>query len=549
MFSAINAPVKDVLLLAKPFNLFFVLFGNEAGLSFWWYGRLLALLLVSFELCIIITKKNKIISLCGMLVIAMSAAVQWWYSTSIVDMLIFGQLALVMIDIFMRTSKLKAKIISAIGVFISIISYVFVFYPAWQVSFGYVFFAIFLWILVKNWKTYKINLKDTIIIGTVIIAVAGIGARYYILSKDTLHTIMNTSYPGERFEIGEKALTNAFSYTYTMFFAYSPIVNPCEYSGMLSIFPIPMIVAIVYLIRNKKGKMFLIPLLLVSLVYTIWITTGTNEIFAKISLLYMTEAKRIAIPLGLAQIYILMYLISNFDKDTKFLPEKYSGVIAFIAAIIIFKLTIQSAPMDYMGPMKSCISGIFLLAVIYSICNMQNKRSRNYLLGLLMCAAILTGAYVNPIIKGTDVIYKKPFSNKIQEIIADDNDSVWISDATSIVGGNYLLANGAKVINSTNIYPNEELYTKLLGNKREEYKEIWNRYAHIAVEIVEGDTSVELANLDVVKINININDLQRINVKYVASYRSDLERFNSETTELTKIYGEDGCYIYIVNYI
>ena len=63
MFTVIHAPVADILMLAKPFTSAYFL-GNDIGLSFWWYGRLIALLLVSFEFCMVITKKNKLVSLC-----------------------------------------------------------------------------------------------------------------------------------------------------------------------------------------------------------------------------------------------------------------------------------------------------------------------------------------------------------------------------------------------------------------------------------------------------------------------------------------------------
>lgn len=113
MFTIIHAPVLDVLTIGKPFTLGY-LFGNKIGLSFWWYGRLIALMLVSFEFCMMITKKKKLVSLCGMLMISLAPAVQWWYSNFLPDLLIFGQLVLLMINKFLETDKLKTKILSAI---------------------------------------------------------------------------------------------------------------------------------------------------------------------------------------------------------------------------------------------------------------------------------------------------------------------------------------------------------------------------------------------------------------------------------------------------
>ena len=62
MFTVSNGPVIDLLLLGRPFQIGFILFGNNAGFSFYWYIRLIAMLLGSYELCMILTNKNKKIS-------------------------------------------------------------------------------------------------------------------------------------------------------------------------------------------------------------------------------------------------------------------------------------------------------------------------------------------------------------------------------------------------------------------------------------------------------------------------------------------------------
>ena len=225
MFTVIHAPVADILMLAKPFTSAYFL-GNDIGLSFWWYGRLIALLLVSFEFCMVITKKNKLVSLCGMLMIALAPATQWWYSNFLPDILIYGQLAIVLMDLWLKTDKLKVKILSAIGIFICAISYVFTFYPAWSIPFAYVFLAVFIGLIIQNKKNYHFHKRDALIMAIVILAVAGMGIRYYLISHDTIKSITGTSYPGERFEVGGDGIVNVFGYVYNMFTPYKNMQNP-----------------------------------------------------------------------------------------------------------------------------------------------------------------------------------------------------------------------------------------------------------------------------------------------------------------------------------
>ena len=81
---------------------------------------------------------------------------------------------------------------------------------------------------------------------------------------------------------------------------------------------------------------------------------------------------------------------------------------------------------------------------------------------LLIPVAILTGATVHPIQKGISVLTDKPVAKKTQEIVSQDKENnLWICDSTNFMTNNYLLASGAKIINSTNLYTNFDLYKTL----------------------------------------------------------------------------------------
>ena len=111
MYSSIFVPIKDILILARPFNIGYLLFGEEYGLSIYWYGRLILLLLITFEMCMLITDKKKLPSLIGAILITGSPVVSWFYSNYIVDLLISGQLCLLMLNSLLTTKNKKLKII------------------------------------------------------------------------------------------------------------------------------------------------------------------------------------------------------------------------------------------------------------------------------------------------------------------------------------------------------------------------------------------------------------------------------------------------------
>lgn len=555
MFSQLNQPILDILSIGKPFTLGALILGASRGYSFLWAASIIALLLVSFEFCMVISKNNKLASLLGMLLISFSASTQWWQCYNIFT---WGMLAIVLFDKFMLTKKFSTKILCSIGIFISGISYIFYFYPTWQVPYGYIYLAVLIWVIIKNWKEYKINKKDILLIIAIILAIGAILGIYFVKSADALKLITGTDYPGKRFETGGKEIKTIFSYVYSIIFPYKidTIGNPCELSSMISFYPIPMLIALIYLVRNIKTKKhfsFLIPMLIISIVYSIFMVFGVNEMFAKITLLYMTPAGRLAVPLGFSQILLIVYMLGNFTKDDIILKNeiiKKAGTV--LASILIMYIALKT-DMNILQnhPMYIYICGLILVYGIYQIVNINEEKNKKRLIMLLIPVAILTGATVHPIQKGISVLTDKPVAKKTQEIVSQDKENnLWICDSTNFMTNNYLLASGAKIINSTNLYTNFDLYKTVLGeeeSQKPEVRYVYNRYSHINMEITEDKNDIELVQQDSIKISLTSEKIRELGVKYILTTR-DLDQFDTEDVKYQKIYDEDGMIIYHVEY-
>lgn len=555
MFSQLNQPILDILSIGKPFTLGALILGASRGYSFLWAASIIALLLVSFEFCMVISKNNKLASLLGMLLISFSASTQWWQCYNIFT---WGMLAIVLFDKFMLTKKFSTKILCSIGIFISGISYIFYFYPTWQVPYGYIYLAVLIWVVIKNWKEYKINKKDILLIIAIILAIGAILGIYFVKSADALKLITGTDYPGKRFETGGKEIKTIFSYVYSIIFPYKidTISNPCELSSMISFYPIPMLIALIYLVRNIKTKKhfsFLIPMLIISIVYSIFMVFGVNEMFAKITLLYMTPAGRLAVPLGFSQILLIVYMLGNFTKEDIILKneiiKKAGTVLASISIMYIALKTDMNILQNH--PMYIYICGLILVYGIYQIVNINEEKNKKRLIMLLIPVAILTGATVHPIQKGISVLTDKPVAKKTQEIVSQDKENnLWICDSTNFMTNNYLLASGAKIINSTNLYTNFDLYKTVLGEEKSQKPEVryvYNRYSHINMEITEDKNDIELVQQDSIKISLTSEKIRELGVKYILTTR-DLDQFDTEDVKYQKIYDEDGMIIYHVEY-
>ena len=543
MFTVANSPVADILLIGRPFQIGFLLFGNDMGLSFYWYARLVAMLLGSYELCLILTKRNKKVSFVGMIMITFSAAVQWWYC---MDTLIWGQIVIVLIDKFMNTSKKRNKYLCALGILIAGLSYIFVLYPAWQISFGYLFLAIVIWILIKNIKygNYKFTKHDIAVIIVTLLCIVLILGRWYLKSADTMTAEMNTDYPGERQEVGGGAY-NLYSYFYDIFFTFEDIGNPCEYSAMLSFYPIPIFLGLIYVIRNRKDLHFWIPMLVVSLFLTVWCVWGFPALLANITMMSMTTASRVSIPLGTACIYMLIYLFANFDKEKdKLINKKLTYFLAGFSIIYIIYKAKTTIGLPYLDKFKILLGGEIFLVAIWGILNLNNEKIKNYTLYGLIFIALMSGLRVNPVIRSTDILYTKPVALKMQEIRNENPEAIWAVVDGTWWRNDYAVANGIRTINSTNVYPNLEMYETILGEQAEENRKIYNRYAHVILNITDEKSTVELMYADQVAINLNYNDLEKLNIEYILSTKDLSEEECSKIFE--ELYNEDGMYIYKV---
>ena len=101
------------------------------------------------------------------------------------------------------------------------------------------------------------------------------------------------------------------------------------------------------------------------------------------------------------------------------------------------------------------------------------------------------------------------------------------------------------VLNSTNIYPNFELFESILGEKATENKEKFNRYAHVNFKIVKDETKVELLYADNIAIYMNAEELDDHKIEYILSRKSLYEE-RELNDYVEEIYNEDGMFIYKV---
>lgn len=545
-----TAPVLDLLEIARPLSLGVMLFGNDYGISIWWFGRVFALFFTTFELLMILTKKNKKISLFGSILVLGSSVIQWFFASYITEILIGGQLALISFYYLIKSESKLKKVLWSFVFAIGMLDYCLILYPAHQIPFGYIFVIIALWMIFDNKENNVIKKNIKYMICPIIIVLTVL-IRFFLLSKEGISAISNSVYPGHRFTNGGNwnEWQRLFQYPYTMLLPFKSTGDACTISSFLSLFPLPLIIAIYYLVKNKKqikkegifSKNFLvIGLVFLEILYLAFCIFKLPSFIVKVTLLSKTTVNAICAPIGFICILLMCILMDKVKFNKK--NEKIMCLVISLLLSLFCVYVSYSFMSDYVN--KYICFALFLIFSILNYLYLTNdkKIKQNVLIICMSCICFVNIIYVNPLTIGTDMIYKKPLANEINKIISNDKDSRWIA-LDSFITPNYLMMNGAKTINSTNLYPNLKLWIKI--DKNGKYENVYNRYAHTIIDLTSEETSFELIQPDLMKINLNYDDIKALDINYIYSNKN-IDIDNKYNVNLVKIYEDDGSYIYKV---
>ncbi len=534
MFLEYGQPVWDIAVLFRPFHWGYLFLGLERGLSFFWCGRIIFLFMVSFEFCMLISKKNKFLSLAYAFLITFSPIVSWWVAINgLVEMLVFGQLAIIIINHYLRSESFLIKCLLALALAFCAEAYLLTFYPAWQIPLAYVFLALLIWLIIENFDSIPFSLKKDIPAIAIFILVLAVATIYiFTKSQDTILAIMNTSYPGKRISTGgDYSLRDYFGYASNLFFPVAASTNACEFAKFFDFFPLGLIFTAMALIKDKKRDKLLLALVCVFFILSIYCLVGFPTMISKLTLLSFTPTNRAYIAIGFINILLLVRSISVLSKKhSRF--ERIS--FAIISALVVSIISRQFIP-GYISSFKQIL--ILIVLLLSFIC----VASKNYKKFALICIAItlISGFMVNPVRSGISNSYDNKVVSTIREVSQKDKDAKWITQGIGLPAINIPTLAGAPSINSTNVYPNIELWSKL--DPEGKYYDAYNRYAHIAVILTEEETRFELPFADQLFLYLNPKDIDKLDVKYIFS-TDTLEVFNRDNVEFaldTSIVGTD----------
>ncbi len=553
MILSSGAPSFDLTLIAKPFNWGFILLGDERGLSWYWCSRLFLLLILSFEISMLLTKGKIPYSIAGAFLITFSSAVQWWFSTPLVDMLIFSQGIIIIADRYFRFRELYKRIILSFLFVICTNGFVLTLYPAWMVPMGYLTAVCCLAILYRHWKEGRLHIRyaDMLLFLFIVLGSAAILYHFYAVSKDDIKTILNTVYPGKRFfNGGGYNVLDIQMYFLSWLTPFKDVTfaNNCEISTFTNFMPLVLILFFRIVKFEKENRMLATSLFIFYILQLLWLSFPVPSIVARWSFMYFVPSHRLQVISNLTGLYLSIWAISIFldEKSPEFSETEKMFVTIFVTMILSAFVFNSFSDMfnirEYLG-LRHIMAGMLIFLTMNLSLFFKLKKIFLY---SVVVYIIVSGLTVNPLSKGLSAVYDKHITQEIIRINKNDPGKTWAA-LDSIYHGNLLIALGCKSFNGVNYYPDFEKLAKLDPENR--YSEIYNRYAHIIVRASDtSGVSFRLDQPDLYTIEISPDCIKsRTDIKYILS-SENLEKYIGEGTGFVRIYEDqkEGLNIYEV---
>ena len=541
-----HAPVLDASLPVRVLNWGYYIFGNEIGLSWFWSLKMIALFMFAFELGMILCKKDKAMALLSAIWITFSPAFMWW---SVPVEFIFSIGIIVLFHTYVSKPELALwkKLLLAYGLVVCLCNFAYALYPAWQVPLAYLVLAFAIVDFIKHRKNLK--KKDYLIMAATILLTLALLAYFVLTSWSGISALMSTKYPGAREATGGEydfsRLTNYYSNFFTPF--SKSFSNPSEISAFIIPCLSVLIVIACYalkILKNKRAKLCLknsdnryyIALFAVLTFFALWICLPWPRFLSKITFMSFSVVNRTETVFFLSFLLLAITVANDYFSRKKKLFNKYVSLGISAAISIIAYLIAKN------GVLTSFFSSFMLIALALAVFAMNytllscNKKAFVFTMAVI---SIITGMTVNPITHGISSVTETKIAQAAVSIAAETPDAVWAGELQT--NAQYLLANGVKVINGINEYPNYEWID--LIDPEHEYEEAWNRYAHIMISL-DDSTPFELLGPDSYRLHLSYTKAKKLNIKYYYSYTKPDQKIIDDYN-MTCVYGDDANRQYI----
>ncbi|MDE5757843.1 MAG: hypothetical protein K2H85_04440, partial [Allobaculum sp.] len=474
MIVGYNSPVLSPTLIGKPFVWGYILLGNAYGLSWYFLSKTILMFMVSLELFYILTKSRHM-AVFGSFIFTFAPANVWWFSPHFYDV-IFWACALFVVGYYFFIKQGWMKWLFTILAISSFTGFTLALFPSLQVPLGVLMLALMLACLYRDRDQLSWHFSNNLNVACVVLGVAFILIPALWSMWEPLKLLLNTEYPGARISLGgenREEIWRLFFNTVGIFqpFGYPGVLNNSEISSYTHFgFAFMLFYPYLwwYLHKEKQAQRYIGDVLFLFMGLQLsFFFFEFPEWLAKLTLLSMCN--RINTVFGVTATFFTVW--SFWMIATQAIPKKiwvglvvcivYGGVTVYITQPTLFPNYLKIVQ-DLGFFFEQWPESVFYGLTIGIACGLwlTFTKWRQLFYCILVCWTAISGLLVNPLMQGSAAVTDYPLAQAVHKIVEENPDAWWLSLYADQVQG-LLLANGAKVLNAVNFYPDLEKW-KLL---------------------------------------------------------------------------------------
>jgi hypothetical protein len=362
----------------------------------------------------------------------------------------------------------------------------------------------------------------------------------------------STVYPGKRISTGGKTPSYDFySFLTNLGLPYNSVKvstsNACELSSFYNFLPAILLALPVLIFKRRKSLKYGIALAIFSSFFALYtMFSYMPAIVVKFTLLSYVTGTRAMLAYAFSAALLSIWALSELSRS-----GGMSRVYSIIVSVLVTATYIITVIFTSLNGSSKVIYFVIIIAVLGVLNYLLLRGKRWAFSALMVCLIVASGIGVNPINLGAGGVLSSKISKEIQEVDKADSASLWlgVSEQKEISGaiGVLIYANGAKSLGGINNYPDNAKWSEI--DPMQKYDSVYNRSAHISYQIVTTDTKFVLTGANAFQVNVNVDDLEKLNVSYIVS-NQELTDFNDDDVNFQSLYDPDDMNytIYQVNY-
>lgn len=506
-------PALDPTIVARPFQWGYLLFDNDRGLAWWWWSRLLLLFLLSYEMAVLLTGSSGLLPLLAGACVAFSPGVQWSYSLCHTDLIIAWEAMVVCAWGYTRAASVVRRALLAVGFVIAVVGFGMTIYPPYQVPLGYLALALLILFVTQQRVWQRLEWRDWAVLALLAAGAALVALAFLLESLGSLRLLASTVFPGSRRAPGGDLPVfelQQYLISWLLPFVDPPYSNPAELSGFIHLLP-AVLLSLPWTLRREHGQRgFILTLLAFTMAALAWMIVPLPRWLGAWTLLDRVPPDRLQPIFELVALYLTVWALGIASREGGPRPRVALGIASIVASVEL--ASIQLSPMKpYLGaPSTLAVIGFFFWLNVFLV-----KGQRRPFAAMMLAYVVVSGGPVNPLARGTSPLYEKTVVRRAQAVAARDPDALWAARGRGTYG-NLLIASGIHSVNGTHCYPDFELWRRLDPEGR--FVNVYNRYATVGLEIIDGNTEVRLGqDPGVVVLRANLRDLTSLGVRYLLS--------------------------------